>query len=188
MGHSFRLCHWFIILVFLGSLNPVALFAQGAMVKDIAVINSNTDLLLYFRVDNAFTPEMKEGVKNGIPITFTFFVTLTETRKGWPDKEIQSHTFEQKTYLDILSSVSILHGRRLFPKRSSSLSIVTLLRDRTGSCSVVSTKQTVSISPHPSYLFTVHNLKIDSSATLVRNQKREVSSSKSDAVLLLATS
>ncbi len=53
--------------------------------KDIIITTSARDLLLFATVKNGFTDEMREKVKNGLPITFTFHVELEQVRSGWFD-------------------------------------------------------------------------------------------------------
>lgn len=81
---------------------PHDLHAQGASIKEVVLTNSNDDLLLYFTVSNAFTPEMEEAVRNGIPATFTFFVELYRNRKGWLDQEVVAMTFDHTLSYDNL--------------------------------------------------------------------------------------
>ncbi len=68
--------------------------AGDAIIKDIVVSNSSSDLLLYLMVDNAFRSDMEEGLLNGIPATFTFYVNLKEVRKGMTSKELVSLSFD----------------------------------------------------------------------------------------------
>jgi len=81
---------------------PAALQAQEASVKDVVLTNSNEQLLLYFTVEKAFTPEMEDAVRNGIPATFTFFIELHRHRTAWPDQEIVSMNFDHTLSYDNL--------------------------------------------------------------------------------------
>ncbi len=56
---------------------------QGARLTDIKITNSPSDILLYFRVANTFSPEIQEAVKSGIPTTFSYFITLEKIRSFW---------------------------------------------------------------------------------------------------------
>lgn len=49
---------------------------SSAHIGDALVMNGDEDLLLYFRLLDGLTPQMEEGVKNGIPLTFSFQVEL----------------------------------------------------------------------------------------------------------------
>lgn len=81
---------------------PNSAQAQEAMVKDLVVANSETKVLLYLMVDNAFTPQMEEGIKNGIPVTFTFNVELLQKRQDWPNKQLAAFTFNHTLSYDNL--------------------------------------------------------------------------------------
>ena len=75
---------------------------ERGMLDDFVLMTSHESLLLYFSVKNAFTDEMEKGIKNGIPVTFTFVLELYQQQKGSPDREIISHTFEHTLNYDSL--------------------------------------------------------------------------------------
>lgn len=93
-----------MILVAMGCLLAPSrvLYAQESAIDDVVVANSTTDLLLYCSVANSFTAEMIEGVHNGIPVTFTFFVDLEEERAFLPDREVVSLSFDHTLSYDTL--------------------------------------------------------------------------------------
>jgi len=76
--------------------------AQNASIEDIIVNNSNTSLLLYLSVRNAFMPDMIKGVQNGIPASFTYYVKLEQIRQGWLDREVVAHSFTRTLTFDNL--------------------------------------------------------------------------------------
>ena len=76
--------------------------ARTATIEEFIVTNSSTDLLVFLTVKNAFTREMEEGIRNGIPVTFTFQVELSRKRKAWLNKEIVSRAVEQTLSYDTL--------------------------------------------------------------------------------------
>lgn len=96
----------FFRLVLLGLLFLLAgnreSFARNATIEEFIVTNSSTDLLVFFTVRNAFTREMEEGIRNGIPVTFTFQVELSRKRKTWLNKGIVSHAVAQTLSYDNL--------------------------------------------------------------------------------------
>ncbi len=65
-------------------------------IKDIIVTTSDPDLLFFATVKDCFTQEMLDGVKNGIPIIFTFHLELVKTSSNWIDttlvKSFVTHT------------------------------------------------------------------------------------------------
>lgn len=84
-------------------LPPLSAFAlEQAGLSDIVLIDSDSDLLIYFQVTNAFTPEMEEGIKNGIPVCFTFYLELQKTADGWPDRDIANISFDRTLTYDNL--------------------------------------------------------------------------------------
>lgn len=75
-----------IILCFL--LPATALAENQAVIENIKLANTRDDLLTYFDVKKAFTPKINQAVLNGIPTTFSFYVTLYKTEGSWFDKTI----------------------------------------------------------------------------------------------------
>ncbi|MBU0480891.1 MAG: DUF4390 domain-containing protein [Proteobacteria bacterium] len=82
--------------------------AGEARIKDVVVSNSSSDLLLYLEIDNAFRPDMEEGLLNGIPATFTFYVNLKEVRAGRTSEELVSLSFEHTLSYDTLKQQFVL--------------------------------------------------------------------------------
>lgn len=60
----------------------------NAVIENIKLANTRDDLLTYFDVENAFTDKISQAVTNGIPTTFSFYVTLYHTDDSWLDKKI----------------------------------------------------------------------------------------------------
>ena len=75
-----------IMLCFL--LPATALAENQAVIENIKLANTRDDLLTYFDVKKAFTPKINQAVLNGIPTTFSFYVTLYKTQGSWFDKNI----------------------------------------------------------------------------------------------------
>ncbi len=75
-----------IMLCFL--LPATALAENQAVIENIKLANTRDDLLTYFDVKKAFTPKINQAVLNGIPTTFSFYVTLYKTQGSWFDKKI----------------------------------------------------------------------------------------------------
>ena len=102
---SRRLFHWFfsfflaLILFFGGGKQALA---QNATIEELIVTNSSTDLLLFLTVNNAFTKQMEEGIKNGIPVTFNFYVKLERKRNAWLNQELVSLRFDHTLSYDTL--------------------------------------------------------------------------------------
>ena len=67
-----------LILLFPFMLSASPALGDGAGVADIVVTNTRDHLLVYFTVENCFSPELNQAIENGISTTFTFFVELYE--------------------------------------------------------------------------------------------------------------
>jgi len=76
--------------------------AQKAAITDLVVTNSRDDLLVFFTVKDAFSKEMIEAVKNGVPMTFTYEVVLYEQRENWPDSSIAKVSIDRVMRYDSL--------------------------------------------------------------------------------------
>jgi len=75
---------------------------EAANISDIFITTSQDDLLLFCSIKNGFTREMIEGVRNGIPVTFTFHIELEKTVKNWPDTTLAEMTIEHTLTFDAL--------------------------------------------------------------------------------------
>jgi len=97
----------FLLLVLVSGLfSPQGVQAGAkAEIRDIVVSNSSEDLLLYLQVEQAFKAEMVQGVLNGIPASFTFFVSLREIQDGRPSKQVASLEFDHVLSYDSLKEV-----------------------------------------------------------------------------------
>lgn len=96
---TFILSLVFLILLFSSS------FAEEDVephIADILVTTSQTHLLLFCSIKNSFTPEMIEGIHNGIPITFTFLVELEQVNNKWFDKTMTEMTIQHTLVYDSL--------------------------------------------------------------------------------------
>ena len=82
--------------------------AEKAVIKDMVVSNSSDDLLLNLSVENAFRPGVEEGVVNGIPALFTFYITLREMKDGRPGEQIVSLEFDRTLSYDSLKEFFVV--------------------------------------------------------------------------------
>lgn len=91
---------FFLLALFL--VFPPDQVSARAEIRDIVVGNSRDDLLLYLEVDKAFRAEMEEGILNGIPVLFTFFVSLREIVDGRPGPQVTEIQFNHALSYDSL--------------------------------------------------------------------------------------
>lgn len=96
---------WFLMLLFsfMPSSSPV--LAEEARLADIVVTNTRDHLLVYFTVENSFTPEVNQAVENGITTTFTFFVRLYEKIDWSWDREITDLEFSHSIKYDNIKKI-----------------------------------------------------------------------------------
>ena len=66
----------------------IALAKENAMIENIKLANTKDNLLVYFDVKKAFTPKISQAVLNGIPTTFSFYISLYKIKDLWFDKKI----------------------------------------------------------------------------------------------------
>lgn len=75
-----------IVLIWTSGVAPAA--AKEAYLSDFVVTNTRDHLLVYFTVNNCFTPDMNSAIESGMETTFTFFVQLFEKREILWDRKI----------------------------------------------------------------------------------------------------
>jgi len=90
----------FSLFIFLLAVLPA--HGQKTAIKDLVITNSKQDLLVFFTLQDAFSKEMEEAVRNGIPVTFTFTLEVKEVREGWMDSELASVSFDHILSYDSL--------------------------------------------------------------------------------------
>ncbi len=87
--HSKRYFYPLVLALWLNLLVPMNIFAEtNATLVNIKLANTRDNLLTYFEVRNAFTDKINQAVKNGIPTTFSFYVSLYKTTDSFFDKKI----------------------------------------------------------------------------------------------------
>jgi len=80
-----------LILFLISLLYATNVLAEKAFMDNVTLTNTRDHLVAYFNVENAFTPKINEAVLNGIPTTFTFYISLYQARESWFDKKIVTH-------------------------------------------------------------------------------------------------
>jgi hypothetical protein len=88
-------------LCILLTLQPVG-FAQEAGLTNIIVTNTRDDLLVYLNVEGAFSEKIREAILSGVPVSFSFFITLNRVRNLWMDKQIADITITHRIKYDSL--------------------------------------------------------------------------------------
>ncbi len=82
---------WILCLCLFFSLTGMAAaWAQKASLSGIVVTVTEKQIYVSTAIKNAFSKEMEEALKNGIPATFSFDFRLENSRKIWPDKTLSA--------------------------------------------------------------------------------------------------
>ena len=91
----------YIVLIILLFFYPGITFAKEARIEDLVVSNTRDELIIFLKIKDAFNEKMERAVLSGVPVTFSFFVTLYQTRNMWIDKHIEDvevvHTIKYST-------------------------------------------------------------------------------------------
>ncbi|MBI2411688.1 MAG: DUF4390 domain-containing protein [Deltaproteobacteria bacterium] len=88
-------------LVFLAVISaPAAVFAAEASIAGIKVVLD--PLRVSFEVRDAFTEEIEEAVKSGLPTSFNFIVRLSRVDPVWLDEDIGEWEFRHTVKYDTL--------------------------------------------------------------------------------------
>lgn len=96
----------FILLFFTAvGLQAAEKKGTGVSFTDSILTTSDTHLLFFTSLQNSFTDEMIQGVKSGIPIQFSFFVTLEGFKDDGPDQELLSIEFKHTLTYDTLKEL-----------------------------------------------------------------------------------
>lgn len=89
----------FFLPVFVNAENNT----QQAVIKDIVLTNSTSDVLLFGTLENSFTDEMIQGLKSGVPIQFSFYIHLEpEDKNNTSGTDTVSFTFSHILTYDTL--------------------------------------------------------------------------------------
>ncbi|MBS3808608.1 MAG: DUF4390 domain-containing protein [Desulfobacterales bacterium] len=102
MSLRFTAVKLFAAVLLLSVSLPAPLQAQQARLTDMVASNTRDNLLLFVKVEGAFTEKMKEAVLNGIPTSFSFIVTLEKINPFFlPNKTVAekkvTHTIKYET-------------------------------------------------------------------------------------------
>ena len=92
--HAKQACILLVLTLLFGlSAPPVIQADTSPVLTSIKLANTRDDLITYFEVKHAFTEKITQAVQNGIPRTFTFYVSLYKTSDSWLDKKIADIAF-----------------------------------------------------------------------------------------------
>jgi len=90
-------------------LLPVKSFALDAKISDFLITNTPNNVIVYFRVNNCFTDEIREAILAGIPTTFTFYLRLYRQRNFWRDKTLTDLEIKHTIKYDNVKKMFYVH-------------------------------------------------------------------------------
>lgn len=108
----------FSIAIFTSLFSIIAVPAFGDSSTDPAVdkvniINKSDSVQVSFEVKNAFTKDIEDGIKSGIPTTFTFFIEILQKQDLWFDEKLAEMTFRHTIKYDTLKEeYEIVQGEK----------------------------------------------------------------------------
>jgi len=82
--------------------------AQAAHLTDMVVTNTRDNLLLFVKIEGAFTEKMKQAILNGIPTTFSYIVNVTRVRRLFPDQKVVSNKLTHTIKYDNLRKLFVV--------------------------------------------------------------------------------
>ena len=95
------------VLLAAGSLSTQALAenppAEGAEIRGLLVENAPHDLFVTFTLHGAFTPEIREQIDSGLPVTFRHYVEVVNRRAAWFDDTLLRKVVSTSVAFDTLT-------------------------------------------------------------------------------------
>jgi hypothetical protein len=123
-----RSCILFMTVVLFAICDNTTAFStspqlSGPHFTDIIVTTSEIDLLLFGELRNSLTEDMIEGLHNGIPVRFFFFVELAKHRGNWFDKQLVSREFTHTLTYDTLKETYVVDTEESARRRRTAPSL-----------------------------------------------------------------
>ena len=93
---SSKLTGLFNLIFLFWILLPVSAQALESQVEITHLVIKNTENALHvdLKIDSEFTPEMTAAVLTGVPVRFTFIISLYEVNDFWFDTKVGGHIAE----------------------------------------------------------------------------------------------
>ena len=114
--------------------------AQGADIARLKVEHS-PEFRVSFFIKDAFTKEIEEAIKSGIPTSFTFIIKLYKKKTLWPDELVGSWKFDHTVRYDIL--------KETYEVSLAEKNLTEKVKDREKMRLLMSTVDNMVISPTP---------------------------------------
>jgi hypothetical protein len=81
---------WLTVFSLVWLFFPITAAASGPRIEisHLVIKNSQDTLQVDLKIDSEFTPEIKEALLNGVPVRFTFSISLYEVNDFWFDTKV----------------------------------------------------------------------------------------------------
>ncbi|HXI01543.1 MAG TPA: DUF4390 domain-containing protein [Candidatus Saccharimonadales bacterium] len=76
---------------------------EGAEIRDVQVRNTPSDLFVSFVLHGAFTDDIREQIRTGLPVTFTHYVEIVNKRTAWFDTTLVKKEISTTVTYDTLT-------------------------------------------------------------------------------------
>lgn len=102
---------WAVILT-LVLAPPVAGIAQAkkATISMLSISKDTSDILVFSKLEGAFTDEVNEAIENGVPTTFTYYMEVKERKEFWRDDMLAEKVIKHSVRFDALQKEYIFEG------------------------------------------------------------------------------
>ncbi len=82
---------------------PEEAVAEDALIRDLQVRNTPGDMHVSFVLEGAFTEEVDEQIRSGLPVTFVHYVEVLHRRTAWFDDTLIRKTVSSTVTYDTLT-------------------------------------------------------------------------------------
>lgn len=72
----------------------LAAASTGPEIRDLSIAASGGQVLVSFRIEDAFTPELRERIASGLPTSLVYELELLRDRKRWWDRGVDTSRIE----------------------------------------------------------------------------------------------
>jgi hypothetical protein len=83
-----------VALAAAAAVEPDALAPRAAAIRDLSISAAGTQILVSFRLEHAFAPELDRRLESGLPTGWVYELELLRDRKRWSDEELDSTRLE----------------------------------------------------------------------------------------------
>ena len=80
---------------------PVCAYSADASIANF-VVNERPTVRISFGVKDAFTQDIEDAIKSGMPTVFTYSIIFKRVRGAWFNEEVGSYVFTHAVLYDIL--------------------------------------------------------------------------------------